>query len=61
MGSVGRPDLATLVLAVIRGLILDIEATNDAPRADQAFDDFLNALARMTAGEDAATSVGVAT
>jgi AcrR family transcriptional regulator len=47
MRTVGHPELATLVLAVIRGLILDIEATGDVPRADQAFDDFLTALAAL--------------
>ena len=45
MRSIGRPELGTLVLAVIRGLIMDIEATGDVSRADQAFDDFLTALA----------------
>lgn len=45
MRSIGRPELGTLVLAVVRGLIMDIEATGDASRADQAFDDFLAALA----------------
>jgi AcrR family transcriptional regulator len=39
--SIGRPELATLVLAVIRGLILDLVATGDTARADRAFDDFL--------------------
>ena len=34
--SIGRPQLATLVLAVIRGLIMDLEATGDAARADRA-------------------------
>lgn len=48
MRSVGHPELATLVLAVIRGLILDIEATGDVTRAGRAFDDFLAALALMT-------------
>lgn len=48
MRSVGRPELATLVLAVVRGLIMDIEATGDVPRADRAFDDFLAALASVT-------------
>lgn len=48
MRSTGRPELATLVLAVIRGLIMDIEATADTARADQAFDDFLAALAHVT-------------
>lgn len=47
MRSVGRPELGTLVLAVVRGLIMDIEATGDAPRADQAFDHFLAALAPL--------------
>ncbi|MBO2464450.1 TetR/AcrR family transcriptional regulator [Actinomadura violacea] len=45
MRSIGRPELGTLVLAVVRGLIMDIEATGDASRADQAFDDFLAVLA----------------
>jgi AcrR family transcriptional regulator len=48
MRTIGRPELATLVLAVIRGLIMDVEATGDTPRADRAFDDFLDALALMT-------------
>jgi hypothetical protein len=48
MRSIGRPELATLVLAVIRGLIMDIEATGDVSRADQAFDDFLAALTTVT-------------
>ncbi|MGX1510222.1 hypothetical protein [Streptomyces collinus] len=42
--SIGRPELATLVLAVVRGLIMDIETTGDVPRADRAFEDFLAAL-----------------
>jgi hypothetical protein len=44
MSSVGRPELATVVLAVIRGLIMDLEATTDTPRVDQAFSDFIDAL-----------------
>jgi len=48
MRSIGRPELGTLVLAVIRGLIMDIEATGDVSRADHAFDDFLAALAAAT-------------
>ncbi|MBQ0906925.1 hypothetical protein [Micromonospora sp. U21] len=48
MRSIGRPELGTLVLAVVRGLIMDIEATGDASRADQAFDDFLAALTAVT-------------
>jgi AcrR family transcriptional regulator len=59
MRSVGRPELATLVLAVIRGLILDIEATDDLPRADHAFDQLLAALAVMTGQRnDAASAAG---
>lgn len=53
MRSIGRPELGTLVLAVIRGLIMDIETTGDAPRADRAFDDFLAALAPLTTGVSA--------
>ncbi|MEU4985018.1 TetR/AcrR family transcriptional regulator [Streptomyces sp. NPDC021969] len=48
MRSVGRPELATLVLAVVRGLIMDIETTGDVPRADRAFEDFLAALVLVT-------------
>jgi hypothetical protein len=44
MSSVGGPELATVVLAVIRGLIMDLEATADTPRVDQAFIDFIDAL-----------------
>lgn len=42
--SLGRPDLATLTLAVIRGLLMDLDATEDAARTDRAFDDFLQAI-----------------
>jgi AcrR family transcriptional regulator len=42
--SIGRPDRATLVLAVIRGLLLDLDATADRTRTDQAFRDFLETL-----------------
>ena len=44
LASVGRPELATLVLAVIRGLIMDLEATGDTARVDRAFDDFVGTL-----------------
>jgi AcrR family transcriptional regulator len=56
MRSLGHPELATLVLAVVRGLVMDIEATGDVPRADRAFDDFLAMLATLTGrdGDDAA-------
>lgn len=46
MGSLGRPELATVVLAVIRGLLMDMDATGDHARADRAFADFLAALER---------------
>lgn len=39
-----RPEQATLVLAVIRGLLLDLDATGDAARADRACEDFLETL-----------------
>jgi len=39
-----RPDDATLVLAVIRGLIMDLEATEDRARIDQAFARFVRTL-----------------
>ena len=42
--SIGRPELATLVLAVIRGLLMDLDATGDAPRTDRAFAEFLRAV-----------------
>jgi len=48
MRTIGRPELGTLVFAVVRGLILDIEATGDVPRADQAFDNFLATLGSAT-------------
>jgi AcrR family transcriptional regulator len=41
MASLGRPELATVVLAVIRGLLMDLDATGDASRTDRAFVDFL--------------------
>jgi len=44
MRSLGRPELATVVLAVIRGLLMDVDATGDSARTDQAFDDFLSAI-----------------
>ena len=50
MGTVGHPELASVVLAVIRGLVTDLEATGDAARIDRAFAGFLDVLARATAG-----------
>jgi len=42
--SLGRPELATVTLAVIRGLFMDLDATADMTRVNRAFDDFLSAL-----------------
>ena len=44
MRSLGRPELATVVLAVIRGLLMDLDATGDAARTHQAFHDFLSTV-----------------
>ena len=48
--SIGRPDLATLVLAVIRGLLMDLDATGDTTRTDRAFRDFLGAVEHLSSG-----------
>jgi len=45
LASLGRPELATVVLAVLRGLLMDLDATGDTARTDQAFRDFLATLA----------------
>jgi AcrR family transcriptional regulator len=44
MRSLARPELATVVLAVIRGLLMDLDATGDTARTDRAFHDFLAAI-----------------
>jgi AcrR family transcriptional regulator len=44
MRSLGRPELATVVLAVIRGLLMDLAATGDSARTHQAFNDFLTTI-----------------
>jgi AcrR family transcriptional regulator len=44
MRSLGRPELATVVLAVIRGLLMDLDATGDTARTHQAFNDFLTII-----------------
>ncbi len=46
MRSIGRPELATVVLAVIRGLLMDLDATGDTERTDEAFRAFLTTLPR---------------
>lgn len=52
--SIGRPELATLVLAVVRGLLLDLDATGDAARTGRAFGHFLDTLTEATAPPSAA-------
>ncbi|GLY94855.1 TetR/AcrR family transcriptional regulator [Actinoplanes sp. NBRC 103695] len=42
--GIGRPELATLVLAVIRGLLMDLDATADNARTDRAFALFVDTL-----------------
>ncbi len=49
--SIGRPELATLVLAVIRGLLMDLDATADTTRTDRAFHDFLAAVEQLSIGD----------
>jgi len=51
--SLGRPHLATLALAVIRGLLMDLDATGDTARTDRAFHDFLAGLEQLS-GVDSA-------
>ena len=45
--SIGRPELATLVLAVIRGLLMDLDATGDRPAPTGRSRDFLGALEHL--------------
>ncbi|MFF6867147.1 TetR/AcrR family transcriptional regulator [Streptomyces ardesiacus] len=54
MRSIGRPELATLVLAVIRGLLMDLDATADTARTDRAFRDFLAAVEHLPSDGPAA-------
>lgn len=42
--TVERPELATVVLAVIRGLLMDLDATGDTERANRAFEAFIDAV-----------------
>lgn len=44
MRSIRRPELATVVLAVIRGLLMDLDATGDTARTDAAFAHFLASI-----------------
>jgi AcrR family transcriptional regulator len=50
LSTLGRPELATLVLAVIRGLIMDLDATGDTARVDRAFADLLASLRDTASG-----------
>ncbi len=44
MRTSGAPCWPTVVLAVIRDLLMDLDATGDTARTQQAFDDFLATL-----------------
>jgi len=45
--GLGRPELATLALAVIRGLLADLDATGDAARCDAALDAFVAGIDQL--------------
>jgi AcrR family transcriptional regulator len=45
LASVHRPELATVVLAMLRGLLMDLDATGDTDRTGRAWRDFLAAIA----------------
>ena len=44
LASIGRSGSSTLVVAVIRGLMMDLDATADTARADGAFHELLRSL-----------------
>lgn len=44
LDSLGRPELATLALAVLRSLLMDLDATGDGARTAAVFEDFLQTL-----------------
>jgi AcrR family transcriptional regulator len=46
LASLQRPELATVVLAVLRGLLMDLDATGDASRTGRAWRDFLATIDR---------------
>jgi AcrR family transcriptional regulator len=54
--SIGRPELATLVLAVLRGLLMDLDATGDRERTDRAFRDFVRTLEDLSSTDGSAAS-----
>lgn len=44
LASIGRAGSSTMVLAVIRGLMMDLDATDDVARVDRAFHELLCSL-----------------
>jgi hypothetical protein len=44
LASIGRAGSSTVVLAVIRGLMMDLDATADHARVDRAFHELLRSL-----------------
>jgi AcrR family transcriptional regulator len=44
LATLHRPELATVVLATLRGLLMDLNATGDAARTARAWRDFLDAI-----------------
>jgi AcrR family transcriptional regulator len=44
LAGLGRPELATVVLATLRGLLMDLNATGDEARTARAWGDFLDLL-----------------
>ena len=55
--DVPRPR-ATLVLAVVRGLLMDLDATGDGTRTARVFADFLGTLDQQVARDGAGTVRG---
>ncbi|RKS75717.1 AcrR family transcriptional regulator [Motilibacter peucedani] len=53
MATTGHPGLGSVVLAVVRGLLMDLDATGDHMRVDAAFTDFL-ATVRAASSQTAA-------
>jgi hypothetical protein len=50
LASLHRPELATLVLATLRGLLMDLDATGDAARTTRAWHDLLDAIGSADVG-----------
>jgi AcrR family transcriptional regulator len=44
LATMQRPELATVVLAMLRGLLMDLDATGDVARTARAWRDFLAAI-----------------